>query len=137
MSAQFPVTIAATAAIDAPVPPSALRQLLKNKALVIGGGILLAIVVLAVFAPLFAPFDPYVPDLAYRTVPPVWYDQGAWLHPLGTDQLGRDYLSRLRYGGRISLLIGVSVAVISGLIGTTMGMLAGYFGGRTDMLVSF
>lgn len=137
MSAQFPVTIAATAAIDAPVPPSALRQLLKNKALVIGGMILLVIVVLAVFAPLFAPYDPYVQDLANRTVPPLWYDQGAWLHPLGTDQLGRDYLSRLIYGGRISLLIGVSVAVISGLIGTTMGMLAGYFGGKTDMLVSF
>ena len=137
MSAQFPVTIAATAAIDAPVPPSALRQLLKNKALVAGGAILLVIVVLAVFAPLFAPYDPYVQDLANRTVPPVWYDQGAWLHPLGTDQLGRDYLSRLIYGGRISLLIGVSVAVISGLIGTTMGMLAGYFGGKTDMAVSF
>ena len=137
MSAQFPVIAAATAAIEAPVPPSALRQLLKNKALVVGGAILLVIVVLAVFAPLFAPYDPYVQDLANRTVPPVWYDQGAWLHPLGTDQLGRDYLSRLLYGGRISLLIGASVAVISGLIGTTMGMLAGYFGGKTDMLVSF
>ena len=137
MSAQFPVTIAATAAIDAPVPPSALRQLLKNKALVIGGVILLVIAVLAVFAPLFAPYDPYVQDLGNRTVPPFWYDQGSWLHPLGTDQLGRDYLSRLIYGGRISLLIGLSVAVISGLIGTTMGMLAGYFGGKTDMAVSF
>jgi peptide/nickel transport system permease protein len=137
MSAQFPVTIAATAASDAPVPPSALRQLLKNKALVIGGVILLVIMVLAVFAPLFAPFDPYVQDLGNRTVPPFWYDQGGWLHPLGTDPLGRDYLSRLIYGGRISLLIGASVAVISGLIGTTMGMLAGYFGGKTDMAVSF
>jgi peptide/nickel transport system permease protein len=137
MSAQFPVTIAATAAIDVPVPPSALRQLLKNKALVIGGVILLVIVVLAVFAPLFAPYDPYVQDLANRTVPPFWYPQGAWLHPLGTDQLGRDYLSRLIYGARISLLIGASVALISGAIGTTMGMLAGYFGGRTDMFISF
>jgi peptide/nickel transport system permease protein len=137
MSAQFPVIAASTSAIEAPVPPSALRQLLKNKALVAGGVILLVIVVLAVFAPLFAPFDPYVQDLGNRTVPPVWYDQGVWLHPLGTDPLGRDYLSRLIYGGRISLLIGLSVAVISGLIGTTMGMLAGYFGGKTDMAVSF
>jgi peptide/nickel transport system permease protein len=137
MSAQFPVIAASTSAIEAPVPPSALRQLLKNKALVAGGAVLLVIVVLAVFAPLFSPFDPYVQDLGNRTVPPVWYPQGVWLHPLGTDPLGRDYLSRLIYGGRISLLIGVSVAVISGLIGTTMGMLAGYFGGRTDMLVSF
>ncbi|HWI84350.1 ABC transporter permease [Ramlibacter sp.] len=137
MSAQFPVAIAATAAIDAPVPPSAWRQLVKNKALVAGGGVLLLIVLLAVFAPLFAPYDPYAQDLAHRTVPPFWYPEGAWLHPLGTDQLGRDYLSRLIYGARISLLIGASVALISGLIGTTMGMLAGYFGGRTDMVVSF
>jgi peptide/nickel transport system permease protein len=109
----------------------------QNKALTIGCGLLLVIVVLAIFAPLFAPYDPYVQDLAYRTVPPAWFAKGTWLHPLGTDQLGRDYLSRLIYGARISLLIGISVAVISGLIGTTMGMLAGYFGGRADMLVSF
>lgn len=109
----------------------------QNKALTIGCGLLLIITILAIFAPIFSPFDPYVQDLAYRTVPPVWFDKGTWLHPLGTDQLGRDYLSRLLYGARISLLIGVSVACISGLIGTTMGMLAGYFGGRADMLVSF
>ncbi len=70
-------------------------------------------------------------------VPPVWYAAGSWAHPLGTDPLGRDYLSRLLYGARISLLIGIAVAVISGLIGTTLGMLAGYFGGKTDLLVSF
>jgi peptide/nickel transport system permease protein len=137
MSAQLPVAAPLADSVPAATAPSAWRQLLRNKALLVGGGLLLAIVVLAVFAPLFAPYDPYVQDLANRTVPPVWYGQGAWLHPLGTDALGRDYLSRVIYGGRISLLIGVSVALISGLIGTTMGMLAGYFGGRTDMAVSF
>ena len=111
--------------------------MLKNKALLIGGGLLLLIVLIAIFAPLLSPFDPYVQDLNNRTIPPFWYENGSWVHPLGTDQLGRDYLSRLMYGARISLLIGLSVAIISGLIGTTMGMLAGYFGGRTDMLVSF
>lgn len=111
--------------------------MLKNKALLIGGGLLLLIVLIAIFAPLLSPFDPYVQDLNNRTIPPFWYENGSWVHPLGTDQLGRDYLSRLMYGARISLLIGLSVAVISGLIGTTMGMLAGYFGGRADMLVSF
>jgi peptide/nickel transport system permease protein len=113
------------------------QRLWPNKALTVGGGLLLTILLLAVFAPWLSPHDPYMQDLAYRTVPPVWYDKGVWLHPLGTDQLGRDYLSRLFYGARISLLIGVSVALISGLIGTTMGMLAGYFGGKTDMVVSF
>jgi peptide/nickel transport system permease protein len=109
----------------------------KNPALYVGCGLLLFIVFCAIFAPLISPHDPYVQDLTNRTVPPFWYEKGSWVHPLGTDQLGRDYLSRLIYGARISLLIGLSVAVISGLIGTTMGMLAGYFGGRIDMIVSF
>jgi peptide/nickel transport system permease protein len=113
------------------------QRLCRNKALAVGGGILLIIMVIAVFAPWLSPHDPYAQDLTYRTVPPVWYPKGTWLHPLGTDPLGRDYLSRLFYGARISLLIGFSVAVISGLIGTTMGMAAGYFGGKIDMLVSF
>jgi len=117
--------------------PSFWRRVWKNKAVVVGGGLLLSIVLIALAAPWIAPFDPYAQDLANRNVPPFWYDAGSWSHPLGTDPLGRDYLSRLFYGARISLLIGVSVAIISGLIGTTMGMLAGYFGGRTDMVVSF
>jgi peptide/nickel transport system permease protein len=109
----------------------------NNKALYVGCGLLLIIFCMAVFAPWLSPHDPYFQDLTYRTVPPIWYEQGTWLHPLGTDQLGRDYLSRLFYGAQISLLIGASVAIISGLIGCTMGMLAGYFGGRIDMVVSF
>ncbi|HEX7890792.1 MAG TPA: ABC transporter permease [Ramlibacter sp.] len=137
MSARLPAEAALPEVQIVPAAPSALRRFLANRALAIGGAILLAIVVLAIFAPLFAPADPYAQDLANRTVPPVWYAQSTWAHPLGTDSLGRDYLSRLIYGGRISLLIGVSVALISGAIGTTMGLLAGYFGGRTDMLVSF
>ena len=113
------------------------RRILRNKALLVGGGLLLLILLMALLAPWVAPHDPYAQDLVNRTMPPVWMDKGGWLHPLGTDPLGRDYLSRLLYGARISLLIGISVAVISGLIGTTLGMLAGYFGGRTDMVVSF
>lgn len=120
-----------------PKTGASLRRIFKNKALLFGGGLLLVMLFVAVFAPWLAPHDPYGQDLANRTIPPFWYAKGSWLHPLGTDQLGRDYLSRLIYGARISLLIGASVAVISGLIGTTMGMLAGYFGGKTDMLVSF
>lgn len=117
--------------------PGLWRRVRRNKAVLFGGGMLLLIAFVALAAPWIAPFDPYAQDLANRNVPPFWYEQGSWLHPLGTDPLGRDYLSRLFYGARISLLIGVSVAVISGLIGTTMGMLAGYFGGKTDMAVSF
>ena len=136
MSAQLPASAELPVALAA-APALPLRRLLRNKALVIGGTLLLAIIVLAVLAPLFAPYDPYVQDLTHRTVPPAWYAHGSWAHPLGTDALGRDYLSRLIFGARISLLIGGSVAVISGLIGTTLGLVAGYFGGRIDMLVSF
>ena len=68
---------------------------------------------------------------------PVWHPEGTWEHPLGTDHLGRDYLTRLIYGAQISLLIGFSVAVISGLIGTALGIVGGYFGGRVDMVVTF
>jgi peptide/nickel transport system permease protein len=117
--------------------PGFWRRVWKNKAVVVGVGLLLAIVAMALLASWIAPYDPYAQDLANRTVPPFWYEGGSWAHPLGTDPLGRDYLSRLIYGARISLLIGVAVAILSGLIGTTMGMLAGYFGGRTDMAVSF
>src|SRR5437773_10505026 len=110
---------------------------MKNKTFLIGAGLLLLILAVAVLAPWLAPHDPYVQDLANRSVPPFWHaDKGTWLHPLGTDPLGRDYLSRLMYGARISLLIGASVALISGLIGTAMGLSAGYFGGKVDLVVS-
>ena len=119
------------------VAPGLWRRAWKNKAVVIGFGLLLLIVAIALLAPWIAPYDPYAQDLANRNVPPFWYQAGNSSHPLGTDPLGRDYMSRLFYGARISLLIGVSVAIISGLIGTTMGMLAGYFGGKADLAVSF
>ena len=113
------------------------RRMLRQPAFAIGAGLLVFIFLIAITAPWISPHDPYAQDLVNRTVPPVWDALGSWAHPLGTDPLGRDYLSRVLYGSRISLLIGFSVAVISGLIGCTMGMLAGYFGGKTDMLVTF
>jgi peptide/nickel transport system permease protein len=113
------------------------RRVLGHKGLIIGIGLLCTIIALALLAPLIAPHDPYQQDLARRLIPPIWYEQGRWAHPLGTDNLGRDYLSRVIYGARISLLIGLAVMVISGLIGTTLGLLAGYFGGRVDSVVTF
>jgi peptide/nickel transport system permease protein len=94
-------------------------------------------VAMALLAPLVAPHDPYAQDLNQRLVPPVWFEKGSWAHPFGTDNLGRDYLSRTLYGARISVLIGLSVMLISGLIGTALGLAAGYFGGRLDLLVNF
>jgi peptide/nickel transport system permease protein len=126
--------------MDAALPShaSVLRGRILGHAGLLTGLVLLAIAfACAVLAPLIAPHDPYFQDLSARLVPPVWHERGTWLHPFGTDNLGRDYLSRTIYGARISLLIGFSVMAVSGLIGTAMGLLAGYFGGRTDMAVSF
>ena len=102
------------------------------------GAILLGLIfIMAIFAPLIAPYDPLLQDMQNRTVSPVWMADGSWAHPLGTDGLGRDYLSRIIYGARISLLIGVFTVVTSGLIGTVMGVLAGYFGGKIDLVINF
>ncbi len=103
----------------------------------VGGAILLVMFFMAVFAPLIAPFDPYDQDLARRLIPPVWHAAGNWTHPLGTDNLGRDYLTRTLYGAQYSLLIGFASMLISGVIGTALGVAAGYFGGRVDMVIMF
>jgi peptide/nickel transport system permease protein len=131
----------ATLQIAEPIQPIAgarvRGRLFGQTSLAIGLGIVALIATIALLAPVLAPHDPYAQDLTKRLIPPLWYPKGDWLHPLGTDNLGRDYLSRTLYGARISLLIGMSVMVISGLIGTTMGLVAGYFGGRVDLLITF
>ncbi len=103
----------------------------------LGALIVLSVGVVAVFAPLLVPHDPFAQDLMGRLAPPMWLDGGQAGHPFGTDQLGRDYLSRLIYGARISMLIGVATVITSGLIGITLGTLGGFFGGRVDDVVMF
>jgi peptide/nickel transport system permease protein len=120
-----------------PRPPSVLRRVIGHPGLVAGLVLLALCMGMALLAPLLAPHDPYEQSLGQGLIPPVWYEKGTWAHPLGTDNLGRDYLSRVLYGARISLLIGISVMLISGLIGTVLGLVAGYFGGRTDLVVNF
>lgn len=115
----------------------AMRRILGNSSFIFAGTIFGLIVFMAVFAPLLAPYDPYAQNLAKRLIPPFWYDGGSWEHVLGTDAMGRDYLSRVIYGSQISLLIGISAALISGIIGSVLGITAGYFGGRVDMVISF
>jgi peptide/nickel transport system permease protein len=122
----------------APTPAALMRRrALGHAGLLIGAGVLAVIILMAFAAPLIAPHDPYAQDLGRRLIPPIWHDAGNWAHPLGTDMLGRDYLSRLIYGSRISLLIGFSVMLLSGLIGTTLGITAGYFGGKVDLVVTY
>lgn len=126
------------AAVKEPSPGRLLlRRICGHKGVVFGGSILILVVLAALFAPLLAQSDPIQQSLSDRLQPPVWMNGGSAAHFLGTDHLGRDYFARLLYGARVSLLIGFSVALISGTIGTFLGVIAGYFGGRTDSAVMF
>ncbi len=91
----------------------------------------------AVVGPALVPHDAFAQDLNNRLAVPVWMEGGSWTHPLGTDQLGRDYLARLVYGARISMVIGIATVITSGVIGTAMGVVGGFFGGRVDDVVLF
>ena len=120
--------------------PSARRhirfQVLRDGLTLFGAAIVGLAIFVAIFAPLLAPHDPFAQNLNNRLVPPLWMG-GQPGHLLGTDQLGRDYFSRLIFGTRISIIIGVSTVIASGLIGTTLGMLGGFYGGRIDDAVMF
>jgi peptide/nickel transport system permease protein len=107
-----------------------LHQLARNPVAVISAVVLLLIVVAAVFAPWIAPADPFKASMIHRLLP-----IGSFGHWLGSDELGRDMLTRLIYGGRLSLLMGVLPVLFAFVIGTSLGVLAGYLGGWTNMLV--
>jgi peptide/nickel transport system permease protein len=97
---------------------------------------LLVAALCALFAPQLAPYDPTVGDLSARLKPPAWMATGRAAHVLGTDQLGRDILSRLIYGARVSLLVGVVSSLIGGSIGVALGIVGGYFRGRVDTVIA-
>jgi len=121
-----------------PTPGQIMRtRALRHWGLMIGGIVLGIIVILALAAPIAAPHDPYTQTLSNRLLPPVWDAKGSINHILGTDQVGRDYFSRLLYGARISLMIGFATVLLSGFIGTSLGLMAGYFGGRVDLFINY
>jgi peptide/nickel transport system permease protein len=90
------------------------------------------LVIPGLFAEWVAPHDPIKGSLAARLKPPMWEKGGTSTYPLGTDKVGRDVLSRIIYGARVSLRVSLEAIIVSGVIGTTLGLLAGYFGGRID-----
>lgn len=111
-----------------------LKALRKNVVAQIAIGILVLVVVVGVSAPLIAPFDPAAQDLIHRLKPPMWLSGALPGHILGTDDLGRDLLSRIIYGTRVSLLVGIAATVLSGVIGTVIGVVTGYYRGKIDAL---
>jgi peptide/nickel transport system permease protein len=101
----------------------------------LGGAIILVTVTVAVLAPWIAPHDPYEQDLLARLKPPIWSTGNLPDHILGTDNFGRDLLSRLIYGSRISMMVGVASALLSCALGSLAGIVAGYKGGRIEQVV--
>lgn len=112
-----------------------LRLLVKRKTALIGAIIVLIVIVSAILAPFIAPYDPNSSDLSKRLRPPSWSEEGTREHLLGTDHLGRDILSRIIYGTRISLLVGIITVLISGVFGTVLGLLGGYYRGLIDSVL--
>ena len=97
--------------------------------------ILLLIALVAVFANLLAPYDPQVGSLSLRYRPPFWQAGGSLAHPLGTDHVGRDELSRLIFGARVSIVVGITAVLFAGFVGTLLGIVSGYLGGWVDQVV--
>lgn len=112
-----------------------LRLFLRDKAGLVGLVLFILIVILAIVAPLIAPHDPLQQNLRAGRMPPAWRDGGSWTHPLGTDNLGRDMLSRIIYGTRVSLSVSALGVLIASTLGLVLGMIAGYRGGRVDSFI--
>jgi peptide/nickel transport system permease protein len=124
--------------VAAPSSPAVMRRrAMGHYGFLMGGAVVLAAIVAAVFAPFLTSYDPYEQDLTRRLINPVWGEGGSWAHVFGTDALGRDYLSRLIYGARVSLIVGFGAAAIAGIVGSTLGLIGGYFGGRVDAVVMY
>ncbi len=116
-------------------PGRTLTRLRRLKWGVVALLIVLVIIASAAFAPWVAPDDPLAVDIRHRLAPPAWMDGGSPQHLLGTDQIGRDLLSRVIYGGRVSLVIGVAAVLISASAGVLLGLGGGYFGSRPDAVI--
>jgi len=111
------------------------KQYKKNKAALVGAYIVLALIFCALFAPILTPSDPLIQNLDQRLIPPIWSEGGMSGHILGTDDFGRDVFTRILYGARISLVIGIISVSISLVFGVLMGAVAGFFGGLVDLII--
>jgi dipeptide transport system permease protein len=120
-------------------PPGPLREFWgyfrANRGAVAGLIIVVAVLLMAAFAELLAPYPPNLTNNAAFLQPPAWQTGGSWAYPLGTDAIGRDILSRLIYGARLSLLIGIAVVALSIVVGITLGLVAGFVRGVAEITI--
>ena len=138
VSAEPEVELTELSGIGAAEPAAgraALRRLLRLRWGLAAAGTLALVIAITLAAPWIAPHDPLAVNIRHRLGPPAWMDGGVRAHALGTDQVGRDLLSRMIYGGRVSLLVSVSAVLLSATIGVLLGLGAGYFGGRLDWVI--
>jgi dipeptide transport system permease protein len=123
----------------AAAPPGPLREFWgyfrANHGAVGGLVVVVAVLMMAAFAPVLAPYPPDLTNNAAFLQPPAWQEGGSWAYPLGTDAIGRDILSRLIYGARLSLLIGIAVVALSIVVGIALGLIAGFARGITETAI--
>ncbi len=112
-----------------------LSQLWRNKTAIIGLVIITGFILIAILAPVLSPHDPLETSLYDQLKPPVWHETGTWKHILGTDELGRDTLSRIIYGARVSLTVAIVSVGIAFTLGTLLGCISGYYKGFWDSLI--
>ena len=126
-------------AVSAPVPMTPMQEFWhyfkRNKGAVVGLVYIIVVLIIAIFANWIAPYNPADQFRDSLLSPPVWQEGGSWAHLLGTDDVGRDVMSRLMYGARLSLLVGCLVVVLSLVSGIILGLIAGYFGGLIDNII--
>ena len=113
-----------------------IHNFLSNRLAVVASLIVIFAIIVSIFSPFFAMHDPNKTDLFIRLQPPAWMEGGEWSHPLGADHLGRDILSRIIFGTRVSISVGFSVIFIATGIGIFTGLLAGYLRGKFDLVIS-
>jgi len=131
-----PSTVAVTETVLGGVERSRVwRKLLRNPSALAGVFVLLVVICAAAAAPYVAPHDPVRQSLIRRFTPPVWAKGGSTAYPLGTDQVGRDILSRIIHGARISLAVGIAAVLVSLTVGVTLGLLSGFLQGRVDTVI--
>jgi peptide/nickel transport system permease protein len=102
----------------------------------VGLVLVVLVVLVALLAPVLSPHDPAKQNIVYRLKPPFWAEEGSMEYPLGTDSVGRDVLSRVIFGSRISIFVGLVATAASALVGVSLGLIAGFMGGRTDSVIS-
>lgn len=112
------------------------KSLKESKTGMFGAGIVFLVIIVALAATLISPYDPTKQDIIHKMMPPAWGGpKGSWSHIFGTDQLGRDILSRLIYGSRVTLLVAFSGTILAGAIGVALGAISGYYSGWLDALI--